>query len=213
METAAITTWLASAQPFAQGVTLYQKVGSSKTFLRLFKLGETNYSRGVLARELGHLVREVCEELPVLRTSSLPPTESPAVAAVVPSTLPPGVGSPALVQVRGQLRLVRDERSHAHAQLTAQNLGKKARYALASRILELTDQESELKAHEAHVLAHGRLPGPVPTAEVTDAGVLRQRLTNLLSQRSKLRKNPSRADDLASAEAEIILIRTKLSPN
>ncbi|MFC7669292.1 hypothetical protein ACFQT0_19485 [Hymenobacter humi] len=70
----------------------------------------------------------------------------------------------------------------------------------------------KLKEAEAHVLEHGRLPGPVASAEVTDAGELRQRLTNLLSKRSKLRKNPARADDLAAAEAEITLIRSKLNP-
>ncbi|UOQ99897.1 hypothetical protein MUN81_10440 [Hymenobacter sp. 5317J-9] len=213
MELAAITAWLASARPFAQGVALYAQVGTNATYQRLFALGESDYSAQVLARELRAMVGEVKEEIAALANAA-PPPEPPAAALptpapVVPNT-PVGVGSPALAQVRAQLRAVRDERSQAHAQLTARNLGKKARYAVAARILELTDQEVKLKEAEAHVLAHGRLPGPVPTAEIDDAGVLRQRLTNLLSLRSKLKKRPDRADDLAAAEAEIILIRSKL---
>lgn len=211
MELGKITAWLQSEQPWAPGVALYAAVGPSATYKRLFALPATPYSQGVLVRELTALVGEVRQEIEALA----PPPEPPAPAAVVspsPDPLSRGEGSAALDQVRGQLRAVRDQRSHLHPQLTAKNLGKAARLALSCTICDLTDQEVQLKDLEAHVLAHGRLPGPVPTAEITDAGVLRQRLGNLVSQRTKLRKNPARADDLAAAEAEITLIRAKLMP-
>ena len=117
---------------------------------------------------------------------------------------------PLLDQVRQQLKHVRDERSTTHAQLTAPNLGKKARYVLAERIATLTDQDVELQAAESHVLAHGRLPGPVATADVTEEGELRRRLLNLRSQRSRLSKLPERASDLAAVKADITLIESKL---
>ncbi|MDO7853160.1 hypothetical protein [Hymenobacter convexus] len=215
MELGKITAWLASEQRYASGAALYAQMGTNPTYLRLFALPETAFSRQALVRELRTLVGQVKDEIAVLDSPARPPeppaAADPAPAPVVPST-PVGVGSPALAPVRDQLRAVRDERSHTHAQFTARNLGKKARYALAARILELTDQELKLKDAEAHVLAHGRLPGPVPTAEVSDTGVLRQRLANLCSLRSKLKKKPDRAEDLATAEAEITLIRSKLNP-
>ncbi|WP_201979337.1 hypothetical protein [Hymenobacter rubidus] len=204
MERGNITAWLASAQPYAQGAALYAQVGTNKTYLRLFALPETVHSRQALVRELRALVAGGRPEI----AGPTPP--APPAAAAEPVAPTGGPTSPILATVRQQLRAVRDERSQRHAQLTARNLGKRARYELAVRILALTDQEGKLKAAEAHVRQHGRLPGPVPTAEITDAGVLRQRLGNLVSQRTKLRKNPDRAADLAGAEAEITLIRSKL---
>ena len=129
-----------------------------------------------------------------------------------PAPPAPAETSPVLLEVRQQLRAVRDERSHLHPQLTAKGQRRTARQALAGRIVALTDQEQALKATEAHVLQHGRLPGPVATADVTEAGELRRRLQNLLSLRSKLKKQPKRAADLAQAEADILLIRSKLTP-
>jgi hypothetical protein len=213
MELGNITAWLASEQPYAQGVALYKQVGTNPTYLRLFALPATAFSREALQRELKALVHEVKTEIDEVGRSMRPPeppAAAPAPAPVVPST-PLGVGTAALDQVRQQLRAARDERSHLHPQLTARNLGKTARQGIAARILDLTDEETRLKALEAHVLQHGRLPGPVPSTEVTDAGELRQRLTNLLSHRSKLKKRPDRAADLATAEEEITLIRSKLT--
>jgi hypothetical protein len=212
MKLSEVSAWLASDRSFAAGAAIYAAVGRSKTYQRLFALGETPYSRQVLERELVALVREVKTEIDAL-SPPLPPaapeTLAPAPEPVVPTG---GPASPALAGLRDQLKAVRDERSHLHPQLTAKNLGKTARYAVGARILDLTDEEIRLKALEAHVLEHGRLPGPVPTADITDTGVLRQRLGNLVSLRTKLRKKPARAADLAAAEEEIILIRSKLNP-
>jgi hypothetical protein len=207
MELSNITAWLASDQPFAPGAALYQAAGPSSIYKQLFALGETAYSRQVLARELSTMVQMVQEEV-----AAITPPEPPAAAVPAPPPAPPGPDSPLLVDVRQQLRAVRDERSQIHAQMTAPNLGKKARYGIASRILALTDLELELKATEAHILAHGRLPGPVATADVTDTGELRRRLLNLRSQRTKLQKLPARANDLAAVLAEIDLIQLKLTP-
>ena len=217
MKLSEITAWLASEQPFSQGAALYAQVGTNATYQRLFALPATDFSREVLQRELKALVRPappmgtpLASWYQAAPPAAPAPQPAPEPVPPTPNPLSQGGGSAALDQVRLQLRAVRDERSQLHAQLTAKNLGKKARYDIAARILALTDQEVKLKEAQVHVQAHGRLPGPVPTADITDAGVLRQRLTNLLSLRSKLKKRPDRADALASAEAEIILIRSKL---
>ncbi|MDO7875535.1 hypothetical protein Q5H93_12395 [Hymenobacter sp. ASUV-10] len=206
----AISAWLASDRPFAQGAALYAAVGPSDTYKRLFGLAATDYSRQVLERELRALVHDVPAQVAAVAP---PPPPAPPVAVVpaaVSAPAPAGADSPLLVDVRQQLKAVRDERSHIHPQLTGKNVGTKARQAVALRIVELTDQEVALKAAEAHVLAHGRLPGPVATADVEDEGELRRRLLNLRSRRSRLRQRPERADDLATVKAEITLIESKL---
>jgi hypothetical protein len=126
--------------------------------------------------------------------------------------VPGGLEAIAVVSsLQHQLRAVRDERSHLHPQLTARGTGQTRRLALALRIVELTKQEGVLKAKEAHVRQHGRLPGPVATADVTDEAELRRRLLTLRTRRSKLKDKPEKAEKLASIEAEITLIQSKLT--
>ena len=209
-----IQAWLASAQDFKQGVALYAALGQNPVYQRLFTLGATDYSRRVLLRELSSLVEPgrdtiavVVHELAALVSEINKGDE--VVAESVPPLVPPAA-SQLLADVRQQLKAARDERSHVHPQLTAPNLGRKARLVLALRIVALTSQEVKLKALEAHVQQHGRLPGPVATAEVTDEAVLRQRLLNLRSRRSKLKGKPEQAEKLAAIEEEIALIQSKL---
>ncbi|MFC7669293.1 hypothetical protein ACFQT0_19490 [Hymenobacter humi] len=123
MELAAITAWLASARPFAQGVALYAQVGPSKTYQKLFSLGENDYSRKVLERELQDLVGEAQAEVVELK---LPlPTPEPPATERHPCRLVAHDAAPALADVRRQLKAVRDERSHTHPHLTAPRAGKK----------------------------------------------------------------------------------------
>jgi hypothetical protein len=188
-----IDAWLAGDRDFKQGVALYAALGTSTTYQRLFSLGATNYSREVLVRELGGLLAAV---------------PAPALAGLgLASPASPGPALAALDDLHQQLRTVRDERSHLHPQLTARGTGQKRRLGLALRIVELTAQEVGLKAKEAHVRQHGRLPGPVATADVTDEAELRRRLRRLSSRRSKLKDKPEK---LAIVEAEISLIQLKL---
>ena len=226
MNAADIRAWLASAQDFAQGVALYAQLGTSPALKRLFALEATPHSRGVLLRELRALGAEPPPAAaptsgpgppPVPTPTTTPSTPGPAAA---PAAEPaPAVAAPPasaatealLAGLAGQLKAVRDERSHLHPQLTGKNVGKKARGEIALRIVAVTAEEGQLKAQLAHVQLHGRLPGPVASAEVTDAGELRQRLANRRSQRSKLRLQPDKAAKLAEVEAEILLIVTKLA--
>jgi hypothetical protein len=199
-----VPTWLASDRDFKQGVALYAALGASTTYQRLFGLGANDYSRQVLVRELSALVAPA----PAAVAPVVVPTPP---LAVVPAPVLAPASAQLLADLRQQLRAVRDERSHLHAQLTAKNLGKKARLQHALRIVELTSQEVKLKAQEAHVRQHGRLPGPVATAEVTDEAELRRRLLNLRSRCSKAKGKPDKAEKLAEIEAEITLIQSKLT--
>jgi len=211
-----ITAWLASERDFAQGAALYAALGASATYKRLFALPATDYASEVLARELAGLVPLV----PAPETAVSLPVPAPEAAVSPPVVVPTAEPAPAvsleaaaaLSALNHRLKAVRDERSHLHPQLTAKGLRRTERQKLAGQIVELTDKEVELLARIAHVQAHGRLPGPVPTAQVTDPGELRRRLQNARSLRSKLRDNPDRAADFADLENEITLILSKLNP-
>lgn len=200
MQPSDLTRWLAAPADFAQGAALYAQLGGSAVYQQLFALGETGYSRQVLAQQLRLLAGQPQLALPAV---TLHPANSP----------PSAPDSSVLASVRTQLKAARDERSHAHAQLTTPGLRQATRNKLAHRICQLTDQVLQLLSAETHVLEHGRRPGPVATPDVTDAGELRRRLDNLISLRSKLRKRPERAADLPELEAAIQLIREKLTNN
>ncbi|WP_375435085.1 hypothetical protein [uncultured Hymenobacter sp.] len=206
---AALHAWLAAPTSFAAGAALYAQVGGSAVYGQLFALGETSYSRQVLVRELRVLASGL-EQGPTLPAA--PPPKMAPVAPLAPSEPPPThTDSPLLAPLRDQLRQLRDERSQLHAQLTAPRLSRTDRRKMALRICELTGQVGQLLAAEAHVLSQGRLPGVVATADVTDTGELRRRLDNLISLRAKVRKRPERAAELPALDADIILIRHKLS--
>lgn len=204
MNAADIRAWLASGQDFAQGVALYALVGTNDVYQRLFALGASVYGQRVLLRELSALV----EQPPALATPA--PAPEPVLAPAPPPAS--AVVEALLADLAGQLKGVRDQRSLVHPQLTAPGVRKTGRQKLASQIVGLTDKENELKAAQAHVQEHGRLPGPVPVAEVTDPGELRRLLTNRRALRSKLKKDlPARAADLARVQADIDLLTQKLA--
>lgn len=203
-----VSAWLTSDRDFKQGVALYAALGTSSTYQRLFGLGANDYSHQVLVRELSALVAPVPEAAPAPVVVPVPPPAAAPVPVAAPAPELRADVAGLLADLRDQLRAVRDERSHLHAQLTAKNLGKKARLTHALRIVALTGQEVKLKAQEAHVRQHGRLPGPVATADVTEEAELRRRLLNLRSRRSKAKGQPEK---LAALEAEITLIQSKLT--
>ncbi|WBA42976.1 hypothetical protein [Hymenobacter canadensis] len=202
MHLSELTHWLAAPADFAQGAALYAQLGHSPVYRQLFALGETSYSRQLLERELQ-----------ALASDPAPVTIAPPPAA---ATLPPTqahTDAPELLPLRARLRGLRDERSQLHAQLTAPRLSEKDRGRFALRILVLGDQVQQLLQLEEHVLRQGALPpGPVVLADIDDQGELRRRLDNLVATRSKVRKNARRAAELPALEADITLIRLKLTP-
>ncbi|WBO86255.1 hypothetical protein [Hymenobacter yonginensis] len=199
MKQGELLAWLAAPADFAAGVALYAQLGGSAVYQQLFALGETGYSRQVLVAQLQLLAGPVQESVP-----------APVADNQQPTTNQPAPDLAVLASVRTQLKAARDERSHAHAQLTTPGLRLANRNKLAHRICQLTDQVRQLLSAEQHVLAHGRLPGPVATQDVTDAGELHRRLDNLISLRAKVRRRPERAAELPGLEAQIHLIREKL---
>lgn len=181
MDALLLTRWLAQGADFAAGVALYEAHGGASPMCRrLFALGASATSRRVLERELRAL----------------------ADAPPAPSTSAARAPSAELLAARAQLRARYDERTRLHSQMSAPRLARKARGEMAFRILDLTQEIEALR-----VLTEQLATGTVPVVKPTDP---RQRLSNLLSQRTKLKKRPDRAADLAAVEAEIALIRSSL---
>ncbi|GAA3953977.1 hypothetical protein [Hymenobacter algoricola] len=208
-----ILAWLAQPTSFAAGAALYAQHGGSGVYQRLFAAGETSYSRQVLVQQLRGCCDVVCpDEVPKATRVTVPDSAPTVVAAPAEATTTHTV-APDLLPIRAQLRVLRDERSQLHAQLTAPRLSQKDRGRMALRILDIGELVLEQLLLEAHVLHHGALPaGPVALADLVDEGELRRRLSNLVALRAKLRKNEKRAAELPGVEADILLIRSKLTP-
>lgn len=193
-----IQEWLESGQDYAQGVALYEQHGRSAVVRSTLAFGETDFTRGKLLHALQQLV--------------LPQVGTTRPAAARPAAAPPAAVTPVAV-VDPQRRDWLAERNHLHAQLGLVATDAE-RLALSLRILELGDQ-----IRLSYDQAAGRAPVPAPAGQatpgleqLTDAGEIRRLLANLKPQRSKLKRRPDRAADLARVVADIHLLETKLKP-
>ena len=191
-----IREWLESGQDYAQGVALYEKHGRSAVVRSTLGFGETEFTRAKLVHVLQQLV------------GAAPPA-AVARPAAVPAVVPTAPPAPS-VTIDPQRRDWFAERNHLHAQLGLVASDAERR-PMALRILELADLISQSYAAEAgHNLATSRPEAGHNLATLTDEGKIRQLLANLRPQRSKLKKRPDRAADLAQVEADIALLEAKL---
>jgi hypothetical protein len=191
-----IQEWLESGQDYAQGVALYEAHGRSAVLRSTLAFGETDFTRGKLVHALQQLAGTA--PAPAAR-----PTAAPVPAP--PVAVPPMAVDP---QRRDWLA----ERNHLHAQLALVATDAE-RLALSLRILELGDL-----IRLSYDQAAGRAPVPAPVgqaspglAAITDEGTIRRLLANLKPQRSKLKRRPDRANDLARVVADIALLEEKLN--
>jgi hypothetical protein len=202
-----IREWLEKGQDYAQGVALYEKHGKSRVVLSALRCGITAFTRQKLKSELEKLAIATPASVRVVDTSAKHVHETPKRVQVLPKV----VSSPEKVasspELQAQRRAWFAERNHLHPQLelvatTAERL------AMSLRILELGDLISASYASAPEVavpeVATARL------AEVIDAGEIRRLLANLRPQRTKLKKRPDRAADLAQVEADIKQLEEKL---
>ena len=103
-----VATWLKHPADFAAGVQLYEQLGSSATYKKLFAVGETGYSRQLLVRELQALATAA----PAARPSAAPMVPPAPVAA---AAAPMPVNEEALQQLRDRKKACRDERDRLRA--------------------------------------------------------------------------------------------------
>jgi hypothetical protein len=198
----AIREWLESGQDYAQGVALYEKHGRSAVVRKVLAFGETEFTRGKLLQEL-------------TKMAGISPNDgnlliSAPVRVVDPS--PKRVDeTPKREHVDPQRRDWFAERNYLHAQLGLVATDAERR-VMALRILELAELISQSYAADKaadKVDKPDTQPGH-PWDTLTDEGEIRRLLANLRPQRSKLKKRPDRAADLAQVAADIHLLEAKL---
>lgn len=172
---------------YAAGLALYEAHGSSSVVLSALRYGETVFTRQKLRAELSKLVHIVATAAPRI-------AETPALVPVGPAAEHP------------ERRTWYATRAYAHAQLEL--VGTDAeRQELATIILATSEKiTASYRAVEAPA---DEVPSP-DLAALTDEGEIRRLLANLRPQRTKLKKNPDRAADLAQVVAQITVLETKL---
>jgi hypothetical protein len=218
-----------SGQDYAQGVALYETHGKSRVVLNALQYGATDFTRQKLKKELQKLleqenvrvvdtsvkrVPETPKRVPILtKGAERNPQESPqkvavgaAKAGVVTKGAERSTQEPT-PELKAQRRAWFAERNHLHPQLELVATNAE-RLAMSLRILELSDLISQ--SYEAQ-------PDPDTTqtpsghlSDITDTGEMRRLLANLRPQRTKLKKRPDRATDLAQVESDIKLLEERL---
>jgi hypothetical protein len=199
-----IREWLENGQQYAQGIALYETYGKSRVVLKTLRYGDTEFTRSKLKSELlklagGESARDV--PIPAKRVGKQP--ESVGKKAENVPVEPKKVASPA---EHPQRRTWYATRAYAHAQLEPVDTDAQ-RCELAKLILETTAQISA--SYRAVAAPADVVPGPDLVA-LDDAGEVRRLLANLRPQRSKLKKRPDRAGELARVVAQITLLELKL---
>jgi len=187
-----IREWLESGQDYAEGLDLYESHGSSQVVLTTLRYGATEFNRQKLRKELTSIAEAVTPPVAPVRAPRAP-KPSPAVAEPAPVD----------EALRARRRAWFAERNYLHPQLELIATDAE-RLAMSLRILALGDLISQSYA------APVGLPAPLRLAHVTDEGEIRRLLANLRPRRSRLKKRPERADDLAQVESEINYLEQKL---
>jgi hypothetical protein len=187
MAQADLLSWLNSDRDFDTGLALLEQLqGESALVLVMKASGSTKYNREKLATTLQQQIDHQVGH-PVTAISSVTRT----TAREIEIKLNASTKAP----VSPELKALYDERSQLHAQLKVLATDQERQVA-AFRILELTDQIDAILDPKPAAAA-------APAVELTGSAEMMRKLTNARSNRTKLKKNPDRADDLAKCEQEI----------
>jgi len=191
---------LEKGQDYGQGVALYERFGKSRVVLTALGRGASEFTRQKLKAELSKLL--VQEKVRAVDTSPERVRETPKSVPIAPKV----DSSPEVHELR---RAWYAERNHLHPQLELVATDAE-RLAMGLRILELGELISQSYAEQPNKAAE--CPGQVSAhlAALRDAGEIRRQLANLRPQRSKLKKRPNRATDLAQVELDIKFLEQKL---
>jgi hypothetical protein len=197
-----IREWLEKGQDYALGVALYEKHGRSRVILSALRYGSSEFTRQKLKSELQKLVQASPASVRVVDTSVKRVHETPKRVQVPTVEVPD--------EVHLQRRAWFAERNHLHPQLELVTTTAE-RLAMSLRILELGDLISQsYQAPDKTDNTDTTRTASRHVSEVTDAGEIRRLLANLRPQRTKLKKRPDRAADLAQVEADIKQLEEKL---
>jgi hypothetical protein len=204
-----IREWLETGQDYAQGVALYESHGKSRVVLNVLRRGKSDFTRHKLREELQKLLVVVegsGTRVRVVDTSPRRVHEKPIRVPIEPKKVDSSPEKVASLVEHPERRTWYATRAYAHAQLELAPTDA-ARQELAALILETS--ENITASYQAVEAPADVVPGPDLVA-LDDAGEIRRLLANLRPQRSKLKKRPDRAGELARVVAQITLLETKL---
>ena len=197
-------------------MALYAAHGKSRVVARSLAYGETDFTRGLLQRELQKLLdQSVCDgqvisvgQKPVAIATKADSLRDAQVIA--PAAVPPIVPAASSDELRRQRSTWFAERDRLHAQLELVATDEQRR-VMTMRILTLAAQIAASYEEQAGRTEPVPAAAPRPDlAAISDTGEIRRLLANLRPQASKLKYNPARAGDLAQARADILLLENKL---
>lgn len=197
-----IRLWLASRKDYASGVVLYEKYGSSEVRKRMFASGYSSFNQEKLLDSLEELLQ-----------SAAPEPEATQAPQTKPKPAAKSDDQPHFLQLMKQREALLDERTLAHARLNMMKTDAE-RLELALRILDLVPQIKKLNHIRQHFLQHGSLPAEAQAAsplDESDKSALIQHRNNLRSTRSKLKKKPEKAEELATIVEEIQRLTTLIN--
>jgi hypothetical protein len=201
-----IREWLEKGQEYAQGLALYESHGSSRVVLTALRRGASEFTRQKLKAELSKLL--VQEKVRVVDIAPKRVRETPKSVPVEPKVISSAEKVVSAPEVHAQRRAWFAERNHLHPQLELVATDAE-RLAMSLRILELGELISQSYADQPNQIDRvGQVSGHL--AILSDSGEIRRQLANLRPQRSKLKKRPDRATDLAQVELNIKFLEEKL---
>lgn len=202
-----IREWLENGQDYGQGVALYERFGKSRVVLTALGRGASEFTRQKLKAELSKLL--VQEKVRAVGTSPERVRETPKSVPIAPKV----DSSPKKVDSSPEVHELRRawfaERNHLHPQLELVATDAE-RLAMSLRILELGELISQSYAEQPDKAVECTGQVSAHLAALRDAGEIRRQLANLRPQRSKLKKRPNRATDLAQVELDIKFLEQKL---
>jgi hypothetical protein len=214
--------WLDSERNYEIGRQLYEQLGDNARLKQVLGHGPSAYNLEALGWELQKLAKAGV----VTSVVTVNVTASPIVVENATETLQTepvkdysaDIDRAALLIPLSQARRPRyDERTLLHGQLEVlaeKGTQEEVRQA-AERIMQLSRELNANWKIDAYVREHGQLPpapAPKPGLEVLTPAELVTKRNTLRSRVSKLKKQPHRADDLATVQAELLQVEALLKP-
>lgn len=210
MEISTIKDWLQQPSDYNAGVLLFEKYGSNKTLLALFKSGATFFTKKKLHLELTNIAKS---NAAIISTSisSKEKIKTTVRVKIVPELLPAHLK----IEYNKLGDLIR-QIGHLHGKLTVIDSDKQ-RGEIAFKIIDLVEQRRSIYTRLDNYVATGKdllkvEEKPVITeSEELKKFRLKNELQLLRSSRSKLKKKPHRVDDYNAVLEKIKVIQKQIS--
>lgn len=206
MEISIYTQWLNNGGTYAEAVELYNKYGSNNTLKSLFQTGETYYTSRKIAFEIKALENVVLPQVPQVYTEPKIKIDFQAL----PENLKKEYVK--LGPLIGQIRFLHANLSNAQSKETRQQYALQILDCVKNRRAIFNEIDYWLKHKKQLVQPKQETVAEIPGTETEELKKLRlnEQLRRLRVQRSKLKKQPHRAEKLVEVCTLISKIEEEL---